>query len=304
MRRSNERPLSYPWRRPAASAAEIKKAYLRLAKKHHPDLNPGDKHAEEQFKEISAANDLLSDPEKRRRFDAGEIDATGAERAQQKYYRDFAESAGHPYESASGYADFAEAGDVLSQLLRRKAQEARRARGADLHYHLAIDFLDSINGVTQTITLPHGGTLEVAIPPGIEEGRVLRLRGEGAPSPGEGKPGDALVEISINPHRFFTRKGDDIYANLPITLKEAALGAEVEAPTPAGKVLLKLPKGSNTGTTLRLKGKGVAKPGGGSGDELVRLIVMMPTEPEPELETFLSHWTPKSSYDPRKERQQ
>jgi DnaJ-class molecular chaperone len=288
---------------PTASAAEIKKAYLRLAKKHHPDLNPGDKHAEEQFKEISAANDLLSDPEKRRRFDAGEIDETGAERAQQKYYRDFAESAGHPYESASGYADFVEAGDILSQLLRRKAQEARRARGADLHYHLAIDFLDAINGVTQTITLPHGGTLEVAIPPGIEEGQVLRLRGKGAPSPGEGKTGDALVEISINPHRFFTRKGNDIYVDLPITLKEAALGAEVEAPTPAGKVLLKVPKGSNTGTALRLKGKGVAKRGGGSGDELVRLIVMMPTESEPELETFLSHWTPKSRYDPRKERQ-
>ena len=156
---------------PTASAAEIKKAYLRLAKKHHPDLNPGDKHAEEQFKEISAANDLLSDPEKRRRFDAGEIDATGAERAEQKYYRDFAQSAGHPYESASGYADFAEADDILSQLLRRKAQEARRARGADLHYHLAIDFLDAINGVTQTISLPHGGTLEVMTLPASRRGR-------------------------------------------------------------------------------------------------------------------------------------
>jgi DnaJ-class molecular chaperone len=287
---------------PTASAAEIKKAYLRLAKKHHPDLNPGVKHAEEQFKEISAANDFLSDPEKRRRFDAGEIDATGAERAEQKYYRDFAQSAGHPYESASGYADFAET-DILSQLFRRRAQEARRAPGADLHYHLAIDFLDAINGVTQTITLPHGGTLEVTIPPGIEEGQVLRLREKGAPSPGEGKPGDALVEISINPHRFFTRKGDDIYVDLPITLKEAALGAEVEAPTPTGRVVLRVPKGSNTGRTLRLKGKGVARPSGGSGDEFVRLVVMMPTESEPELETFLSHWTPKSSYDPRKERQ-
>jgi DnaJ-class molecular chaperone len=288
---------------PMVSAAEIKKAYLRLAKKHHPDLNPGDKHAEEQFKEISAANDLLSDPEKRRRFDAGEIDATGAERAQQNYYRDFAQSAGHPYESASGYADFAEGDDILSQLLRRKAQEVRRARGADLH-HLAIDFLDAVNGVTQTITLPHGGTLEVTIPPGIEEGQVLRLREKGAPSPDEGKPGDALVEITINPHRFFTRRGDDIYIDLPITLKEAALGAEVEVPTPTGKVLVKVPEGSNTGRTLRLKGKGVARPGGGSGDEFVRLMVVMPTESEPELETFLAHWTPKSSYDPRKERRQ
>jgi DnaJ-class molecular chaperone len=289
---------------PTASAAEIKKAYLRLAKKHHPDLNPGDKRAEEQFKEISAANDLLSDPEKRRRFDAREIDATGAERAQQRYYRDFAESDGHPYESASAYADFAEADDILSQLLRRKAQETRRARGADLHYHLAIDLLDAIKGVTQKITLPYGGTLEVTIPPGIEEGQVLRLRKKGVPPPGEGEPGDAFVEVSINPHRFFTRNGDDIYVDLPITLKEAALGAEVVAPTPTGTVLLKVPKGSNTGTTLRLKGKGVARLGGISGDEFVKLIVMMPTEPEPELETFLSHWTPKSSYDPRKERQQ
>jgi DnaJ-class molecular chaperone len=124
------------------------------------------------------------------------------------------------------------------------------------------------------------------------------------PPPGEGEPGDAFVEVSINPHRFFTRNGDDIYVDLPITLKEAALGAEVVAPTPTGTVLLKVPKGSNTGTTLRLKGKGVARLGGISGDEFVKLIVMMPTEPEPELETFLSHWTPKSSYDPRKERQQ
>jgi len=289
---------------PTASAAEIRKAYLRLAKKHHPDLNPGDKHAEEQFKEISAANDLLSDPERRKRFDAGEIDATGAEQAQQGFYRDFAERTGHPYESTSAYADFAEADDFLSQLLRRNAQEAQRARGEDLHYHLAIDFLDAIKGVTQTITFPYGGTLEVTIPPGIEEGRVLRLREKGAPPPGEGKPGDAFVEVSINPHRFFSRKGDNIYVDLPITLKEAALGAEVEAPTPTGAVLLKVPKGSNTGRILRLKGKGVARPGGISGDEFVKLIVMMPTESEPELETFLSQWTPKSTYDPRKVRQQ
>ncbi len=282
-----------------ASPEEIKKAYLRLAKKLHPDLNPGDKHAEEKFKEVSSANDFLSDPERRRRYDAGEIDATGAERPQHRYYRDYAGAAGHPYETQSGYADFAD-DDIFAELLRRRAQEARRARGADLHYRLEVDFLDAVNGARKEITLPQGGVLDVAIPAGIEEGQVLRLRGKGAPSPGEGEAGDALIEISIHPHRFFTREGDDIHLELPITISEAALGAEVRTPTPSGKVLLKIPKGSNTGTILRLKGKGVSR-AGKKGDELVKLKVMMPAQPDPALEAFLSSWKPETRYDPRQD---
>ncbi len=285
-----------------ATPEEIRKAYRLLAKKLHPDLNPGDKHAEERFKEVSAANDLLSDPDKRRRYDAGEIDASGAEKAPQhgRYYREYAAGAGNPYASAEGYADFAEGDDIFAELLRRSREQARRAPGADLHYELHVAFLDAVNGATRTITLPQGGTLDVTIPAGVEDGQTLRLRGKGAPSPGEGPPGDALVQIVVEPHPFFTREGDDIRVELPITVKEAALGGEVRAPTSTGGVMLRIPKRSNTGDTLRLRGKGI-KTRRGTGDELVRLKVVMPKEPDPELENFLAQWTPPANYDPRKE---
>ena len=169
-----------------------------------------------------------------------------------------------------------------------------------MHYELQVEFLDAVNGASRTITLPGGGTLQVTIPPGVEDGQILRLRGKGAPSPGEGEPGDALVQIVVRPHRFFTREGDNILLDLPITIKEAALGAEVRAPTTTGSVMLRIPKRSNSGDMLRLRGKGVKKRNG-AGDELVKLRVAMPTEPEPELEAFLSKWTPASAYDPRKE---
>jgi DnaJ-class molecular chaperone len=287
-----------------ASPEDIRKAYRRLAKTLHPDLNPGNKDAEERFKELSGANDLLSDPDKRRRFDSGEIDASGAEKPRQRFYKDYAAEApaGHPYENHSGFADFAETDDIFAELLRRQAQAARRAPGEDLHYRLAIDFLDAVNGATKRLTLPDGGSLDVTIPAGIEEGQTLRLRGKGAPSRGEGEAGDALVEIAVNPHRFFVRHGDDIHLELPVTVSEAVLGARVRAPTPTGPVTLTVPKGSNTGTILRLKGKGVARRGG-HGDELVKLKVMLPTEPNPELEAFLSSWTPGTSYDPRRDMQ-
>jgi DnaJ-class molecular chaperone len=283
-----------------ATSEEIKKAYLRLAKKLHPDLNPGDKSAEEKFKEVSSANDFLSDAEKRTRYDAGEIDAAGAERPRRGYYRDYAGASNNPYETQSAYADFGD-DDVFAELLRRRGQEARRARGADLRYLLEVDFLDAVNGAQKEIVLPHGGALHVTIPAGIEDGQTLRLRGQGAPSPGEGEAGDALIEISVRPHRFFSREGDDIHLDLPVTIAEAILGAEVKAPTPSGKVILKIPKGSNSGTVLRLKGRGVAR-GDRRGDELVKLKVMTPTRPEPELEAFLAEWKPVSTDDdPRRD---
>jgi len=289
-----------------ATPEEIRKAYRQLAKKLHPDLNPGDSHAEERFKEVSAANDLLSDPDKRRRYDAGEIDASGAEKAPPhgRYYREYAAGGGHPYESAEGYADFAEGDDVFAELLRRSREQQRermrRAPGADLHYELSVPFLDAVNGALRTIALPQGGALDVTIPAGVEDGQALRLKGKGAPAPGEGPPGDALVQIVVEAHRFFTREGDDIHVELPITVKEAALGGEVRAPTTTGSVMLKIPKRSNTGDTLRLKGKGV-KTKSGAGDEFVRLKVVMPKEPDAELEAFLAGWTPPAGYDPRKE---
>jgi DnaJ-class molecular chaperone len=278
----------------AATQDEIRKAYRRLAKKLHPDINPGDKAGEARFKDVSAAYDLLSDEDKRRRYDAGEIDASGVERPTQRYYRDFAGSrAGSAYESRDGFADFATADDLLAGLFR----QARPSRGADLQLHLAIDFLDAINGATKLVTLPNGSSLSVSIPAGIEEGQVLRLREKGE-APGHGaEPGDALVRILVRPHKHFTREGDDIRLDLPVSIKEAALGAKIRTPTPTGTVVVNVPKGANTGTILRLKGKGVQRDGH-RGDQLVRLMVMAPDPPDPDLEAFLASWTP--THDPRK----
>jgi DnaJ-class molecular chaperone len=288
----------------SASADEIRSAYRRLAKKLHPDLNPGDKASEDKFKEVSAANELLSDPAKRKKFDDGEIDAAGAEKPRQRYYKDYAAGAapGQSYDSASGFADFADTSDIFAELLRQQAQRARRAPGQDMHYRLAVDFLDAVTGASKRISLPGGGTLDVNIPAGIEDGQTLRLRGKGGPSAGEGPAGDALVEILISPHRFFTREGDDIHLELPISLSEAVLGGRVKAPTPSGPVMVAVPKGSNTGSVLRLKGRGVQRKGG-HGDVFVKLKVMLPLNPDAELEAFLSKQAPEKSYDPRKDMQ-
>lgn len=288
-----------------ATPDEIRSAYRKLAKKLHPDLNPGDATAEARFKEVAGAYDLLSDAEKRRRFDAGEIDASGAERPREHYYKDYAGDPGgsYRYQNASGFADFAQEDDFLAELLRRREQQARRAPGADRRYQLEVDFLDAVNGATKRIALPEGGSLDVTIPPGIQEGQTMRLRGKGAPARGEGPAGDALVEITIRPHRFFVRQGDDILLDLPVTFGEAVLGGRVKVPTPTGAVMLTVPKGSNTGSVLRLKGKGVARRDGSHGDELVKLKIMAPTEPDAALETFLSGWTPGASYDPRRDMQ-
>ena len=285
---------------PTASAADIQKAYRKLAKKHHPDLNPGDKAAEDKFKQISAAYSLLSDAEKRKRFDAGEIDASGAERPQQRYYRDYADAdAAHPYSNSAGYADFMEEDNGFAELLRRARQAQANRRGEDLHYRLPIEFTESIAGANKRITLPDGGTLDVTIPPGLIDGQVLRLKGKGAPSPGKGGPGDALIEVEVLPDDRFTREGDDITLELPISLAEAVLGGEIRVPTPTGDVTMTAPKGSNTGTILRLRGKGAPRRGGGFGDELVKLKVVLPRPPDPELEAFVSSWAKAKDFNPR-----
>lgn len=286
---------------PTASSADIQKAYRALAKKLHPDLNPGDKAAEEKFKEVAGAYDLLSDAEKRKRFDAGEIDATGAERPQQHFYRDFAASdEAHPYADNSGYADFADSEDAFAELLRRSERARANRRGRDLHYSLLIDFAESIAGADKRLTLPDGGTLDVTIPPGLVDGHIFRLRGKGAPGSGTGGHGDALIEVEVRPDPRFTRDGDDISLELPISLSEAVLGGRIRVPTPTGEVTMTVPKGSNTGTTMRLKGKGAPHHGGGHGDEFVKLRVVLPKGPDPELEAFVSQWDRKA-FNPRED---
>jgi DnaJ-class molecular chaperone len=278
-----------------ASQDAIQKAYRRLAKKLHPDLNPGNKQAEERFKEVTTAYDLLGDPAKRARFDRGEIDASGMERPRQPYYRDFAE--GGAYASDTGFADFAGVDDILSQMFGREGRTNIRMRGSDAPYRLELDFLDAINGGKRQITLPDGSALDVNIPPGTRDGQILRLRGKGRPGMGGGSPGDALVEIEVRPHRIFTRKGDDIHVDLPISLGEAVLGGKVKAPTPSGPVTMTVPKWANTGTVLRLRGKGVPRIDGSRGDEFVMLKVMLPEKPDPELEKFVAQW--HGTYSPR-----
>ena len=277
-----------------ASPEEIQKAYRRRAKKLHPDLNPGDSHAEEQFKEVSAAYDLLSDPEKRTRYDRGEIDASGAERPERRYYRDFGERrAGNPYASNAGFADFsdfADADDIMSAFFGRSGQRNRNRRGSDARYSLDVDFLDAVNGGTRTVTLPDGSTLDVKIPPGTRDGQVLRLRGKGQPGFGEAPPGDALIEVHVRPHPLFRREGDDIQIDLPISVRDAVLGGKLRVPTPTGTVTMTIPKWSNTGAKLRLKGKGILRPDGSRGDEFVTLKIMLPEKPDPELERCIAQW--------------
>lgn len=286
--------------RASASAADIQKAYRALAKKLHPDLNPGDTASEEKFKEVTAAYDLLRDPEKRKRFDDGEIDASGMERPPRHYYRDYSDAAnGHSYASNAGFTDFSEDDDPFAELLRRSQRARANRRGEDLHFRLPIAFVDSITGASKRIALPDGGALDVTIPPGLVDGQTLRLKGKGAPGLGEGGPGDALIEIEVLPDPRFTRDGDNIVLDLPISLREAVLGGSVRVPTPTGEVEMSLPKGSNTGTTLRLKGKGAPRRGGGYGDEFVKLKVVLPKPPDPALEAFVETWSEADRFNPR-----
>jgi DnaJ-class molecular chaperone len=288
----------------AASADDIAKAYRKLAKKWHPDLNPGDKAAEEKFKQVAAANDILSDPDKRGRYDRGEIDASGQERPQQRYYREYADGDdGARYRSSAGFEDlgaFSDLfGDVFSRRGGRRGGQHFSMRGSDAQYRLEIDFLEAVNGAKKRITLPDGGTLDVTLPAGVADGQVLRLKGKGMPGMGEGEPGDALVEIMIRPHSVFKREGDDILVEVPITFDEAVLGSKVEVPTITGRVFATVPPGANTGQTLRLKGRGIKRKGG-HGDQLVKLEVVMPERVDPELKAFAEGWREKHRYDPRR----
>lgn len=297
----------------SATAEEIKSAYRKLAKKLHPDVNPGKKDIEQKFKDVTAAYDLLSDADKRKRFDRGEIDAQGQERG----------FAGDPFgggggswrrsASSSGGGDpFAQFGggsveDILAEFM--SGARGKRGgggegfgggmgRGQDVTYTLHVAFVDAALGSKQRITLSGGKPLDVTVPPGTEDGHKLRLRGQG--QPGTTGPGDAIIEIRVDPHAYFTRKGNDIHLDVPVSVQEALLGASINVPTLDGSVSVKVPKGANTGTTLRLKGKGIPHGKDQHGDMFARLKVVLPEPPSADLTELVEKWAKKNAYDPRK----
>ena len=290
----------------SATEQEIKNAFKKLARKFHPDLHPDDKEAEARFKDISAANDLLKDKEKRRRFDAGEIDASGAERPQQRFYRDFADGPAYASHAAQdGFANNEELEEFLARAFAgggSRSQGTFRMRGQDVSYVLPVGFLEVANGAVRTIMLPEGKTLEVTIPEGAEDRQMLRLKEQGMPGFGGAPAGDAYVELHVEPHPFFHRKDDNIHVEVPVTLKEAVLGARIEVPTIGGPVTVTVPKGSNTGTTLRLRDRGIRnRKSGQRGHQMINLKVVLPAAEEPELTAFLQSWQPKIQQNPRKE---
>lgn len=284
-----------------ASQDEIQTAYRRLAKKLHPDLNPGNAKAEADFKDVAAAYDIVGDAEKRARFDRGEIDETGAERPPRQYYRDFAGAEG-PYGTDAGYADFVADDDFLSEIFGRRGRGGGdgRRRGRDVVYSLDVDFLDAVNGATRRLGLPGAGDLDVTIPPGTRDGQTLRLRGKGEPGLNGGPAGDALIDIRVRPHKVYVRDGDDVRFDVPITLAEAVLGGRIEVPTPGGRVAATLPKNASSGKVLRLKGKGVPRRDGSRGDAYMTLRIVLPEAPDADLERFVADWSGKS-YNPRKD---
>lgn len=297
-----------------ATDQEIKLAFKKLAKKHHPDLHPDDKQAEARFKDIAGAYEFLKDKDRRRRFDAGEIDASGAEKYQQHYYRD------HAGPSSSGFhagQDGFASNEDLEEFLARafggmgggmggmgggRGRAGMKVPGQDVSYTLRVSFLDAARGGVNTLQLPDGKTLKVTIPEGAEDRQTLRLKGQGMPGYNGGPAGDAYIELHIEPDAHFVRKDDNIHLEVPVTLKEAVLGARIEVPTLTGNVSLTVPKGSNTGTKLRLKDRGIKnRKTGVRGHLYVTLKVVLPDGDEPELAAFLESWTPKRAQNPRKE---
>jgi DnaJ-class molecular chaperone len=287
-----------------ASEAEIKKAYRSLAKQLHPDRNKDNPNAARRFGEVTAAYDLLSDKDKRAQYDRGEIDEDGNPKMP---FGSGGFRGSHPggggfdgFQGGFSGADTADLSDLFEGLFgggggRRGGgfggfRQRSRApqKGADIAYRLTVPFVDAATLSTQRITLADGKTIDLKLPNGVEEGTKIRLAGKGEQGPGGA--GDGLVTVSIAPHPFYRREGNDIRLDLPVTLKEAVLGAKVKVPTPEGPVMLTIPKGSTSGRVLRLKGRGFTGKNGKRGDQLVALEIDLPSD-DPELQSFAEKWS-------------
>lgn len=268
-----------------ATQQEIKKTFHRLARELHPDTDPDNPWAESKFKEITAAYDMLSDPKQRAAYDRGEIDASGSRKTRRP--PPGGGRAKRPFE------------DYFRQRAARD-KAAVKVKGANVDYRLTIDFLEAARGATKRVGMTTGKHLEVKVPPGTRDGQVLRLKGQGMAGMGGGEPGDALIEITVAPHPQFTRKEDDLHSDLPVSLPEAVLGAKAEVATIDGPVMVTVPAGANTGTILRLKGKGLEKGNGdGRGDHYVTLKVVLPSKPDEELTEFVREWAARNAYEVR-----
>jgi DnaJ-class molecular chaperone len=270
-----------------ASDADIKKAYRKLAKELHPDTNPNNPKAAARFAGVTAAYDLLGDKDKRARFDRGEIDGDGNPANPFAGARGSGGGGGFRGSPGGGFAGAVDGdlGDIFEGLFGRRS--APPARGANVNYRLNVPFVDAAAATPQRITLQDGKTIDLKIPVGVENGTQVRLAGKG--QAGAGGNGDAIVTIEIGTHRFFTRDGDHVRLDLPITLGEAVLGGKVKVPTVDGAVMLGIPKGATSGKVLRLKGKGFTGKSGERGDQLVTLMIDVPAD-DAALDQFVQSW--------------
>lgn len=282
-----------------ATADEIRKAYRGLAKKSHPDLHPGDKKAEARFKEIASAYAIVGDETKRALFDSGKIDASGAELRpppEREYYRQHADAQpGFKYQRGWGGSGLDD--ELLAELFRSRERE--HARGADVRYTFAVDFLEAVRGARKRVVMSDGKTLDIEIPAGLQDGQTLRLRGQGQPGAAGAESGDILVLVDVRPHPVFRRDGPNILSTVPVTLGQALGGAKVDVETVSGTVSVAVPKGAQTGTRLRLRGKGVPAKSG-AGDHMVELRVVLPDAADDEFIRTVVEWETKHPYDPRK----
>ena len=279
-----------------ASNTEIKRAYRKLAKKLHPDRNSGNPVAAERFKEVASARTILTDPDQRAKYDRRESNNAAPQRSRTKTNEATNGSGASP--------DKSPVDETLTDYFGKRwwpRKELRRKTAADRTYSLTIGFLEAAKGVRKRISLHGGKTLEVRIPPGVKPGQQVRLKGQGKSGRLGAKPGDAFVEVTVKPHAFFTREDDDIHLKLPVTLPEAVLGGKVKVPTVDGSVTMSIPKGSNSGHVLRLKGKGVVKSGGKArGDQYVTITVALPEKIDKDLEELVTRWAANHDYDVRK----